>query len=157
MVDPYQQQVLGFADESAAYQHFLHCGGFAQYLDTVRQQLPALCKEVDLVVGFSAGGAALFQCLTEIGKPLACQFLVYYPGQVRKFSDWQLQQPLTAIWSDETHFSVVELVAAITQPLLNQRYCPANHGFMNPQSNNFDESLARAEIQLWSSDYAASF
>lgn len=131
-----------FADDHLAYQAFLQQGGLAQYHQQVHQTLAALQPE--LVLGFSAGAAALWcslssaDCAASSGYALLC-----YGGQIRQHPELTPHWPVTCLWTDESHFDVVALQQQLSQSgNVRQQHWPQPHGFINPHSKGYDASAA---------------
>lgn len=131
-----------FTDDQPAYQAFLQHGGLERYQQQVHQTLSAL--QPDLVLGFSAGAAALWcslssaDCAGTIGQALLC-----YGGQIRQHPELTPHWPVTCLWTDESHFDVVALQQQLSQSgNVRQQYWPQRHGFINPHSSGFDHSAA---------------
>ncbi len=136
-----------FADDQLAYQAFLQHGGLEHYQQQVHQALAA--QQPDLVLGFSAGAAALWcslssaDCADSTGQALLC-----YGGQIRQYSELTPHWPVTCVWSDESHFDVMALQQKLSQAgNVRQLHWPQRHGFINPHSSGFN---AAAAAEFWS-------
>lgn len=134
-----------FANDQAAYQAFVQQGGLDSYLQQVNGALTD--QQPDLLLGFSAGAAALWCALNHTGgttgphKALLC-----YGGQIRQHHQSAPKVPVTCLWSDETHFDVVALQQQLRHyNNLRQLHWPQHHGFINPHSAGFD-AVAAAEF-----------
>jgi hypothetical protein len=141
-----------FTDDQLAYQAFLRHGGLDRYQSQVATMLEQ--HQPDLVLGFSAGAAALWSALSTAKPPVtAATALLCYGGQIRQYHHVAPGGPVTCLWSDEKHFDVVALQQQLSQyHNLQQRHWPLPHGFINPHSAGFD-ALAAAEFwrrcQAW--------
>jgi dienelactone hydrolase len=131
-----------FTDDQLAYQAFLQQGGLERYQQQVLQTLTAV--QPDLVLGFSAGAAALWwalsraDCAGSSGQALLC-----YGGQIRQYYDLTPHWPVTCLWSDENHFDVVALQQQLGQSgNVRQQHWSQRHGFINPHSTGYDASAA---------------
>jgi len=135
-----------FTDDQLAYQAFLQQGGLEQYQQQVQS---ALAQQPDLVLGFSAGAAALWWALSNAdGAGTTGQALLCYGGQIRQYSELTPHWPVTCLWSDESHFDVVALQQQLSRcGHLQQQHWPQRHGFINPHSSGFNEAAA-AEFWL---------
>ena len=134
-----------FTDDQLAYQAFLQQGGLERYQQQVLQTLTA--QQPDLVLGFSAGAAALWwalshaDCADSSGHALLC-----YGGQIRQYGQLKPNWPVTCLWSDESHFDVVALQQQLSQSgqfgNVRQQHWSQHHGFINPHSTGYDASAA---------------
>jgi len=129
-----------FTDDQLAYQAFMQQGGLERYQLQVKARLQA--HPADLLLGFSAGAAALWCVLNTIsagaGKALLC-----YGGQIRQHSELAPQWPVTCLWSDESHFDVQALQLLLQQySQIQQLHWPQPHGFINPHSKGYQPQAA---------------
>ncbi|WP_348731949.1 hypothetical protein [Rheinheimera texasensis] len=131
-----------FTDDHLAYQAFLQQGGLERYQQQVLQTLTAL--QPDLVLGFSAGAAALWcslssaDCADSTGQALFC-----YGGQIRQHRELTPHWPVTCLWSDESHFDVMALQQQLGHSgNVRQQHWPQRHGFINPHSTGYDATAA---------------
>lgn len=131
-----------FDNDQLAYQAFLQQGGLAGYQ---RQVSLALAQHrPHLVLGFSAGAAALWCALSAAGRPTSPdKALLCYGGQIRQHLDLVPKLPVTCLWTEETHFEVHAVQQQLAQyHNLQQCYWPQRHGFINPHSGGFDPTAA---------------
>ena len=134
------QSVPVFADDQLAYQAFVQQGGLECYQLQVQARLQA--QPADLLLGFSAGAAALWSVLST-ATPGAGKALLCYGGQIRQCSALVPQWPVTCLWSDEQHFDVRVLQLTLQQhPQLQQLHWPQSHGFINPHSKGYQPEAA---------------
>lgn len=135
-----------FADDQLAYQAFLQQGGLERYQQQVLQKLTEL--QPDIVLGFSAGAAALWCSLSNsVVTGTTGQALLCYGGQIRQYSELTPHWPVTCLWSDESHFDVMALQQQLRRSgNLRQQHWPQRHGFINPHSTGYD---ARAAAVFW--------
>lgn len=131
-----------FADDQLAYQAFLQHGGLALYQQQVQSALQQ--QQPDLVLGFSAGAAALWCSLSSAAAAgSAGQALLCYGGQIRQYSELTPHWPVTCLWSNESHFDVVALQQQLSQSgTVRQQHWPQRHGFINPHSTGYDAGAA---------------
>ena len=129
-----------FADDQLAYQAFIQQGGLERYQAQILNRLQAY--PADLLLGFSAGAAALWLVLST-ATPGAGKALLCYGGQIRHYSALAPQWPVTCLWSDELHFDVRALQMLLQQyPQLQQQHWQQSHGFINPHSNGYQPQAA---------------
>jgi len=134
------QSVPVFADDQLAYQAFVQQGGLERYQVQVQARLHA--QPADLLLGFSAGAAALWSLLS-MATPGAGKALLCYGGQIRQCSALVPRWPVTCLWSDEQHFDVRALQQKLQQyPGLQQQHWPQPHGFINPHSKGYQPEAA---------------
>lgn len=134
------QAVPVFADDQLAYQAFLQHGGLERYQVQIEAKL--LAYQADLLLGFSAGAAALWFGLST-ATPAAGKALLCYGGQIRQYSALAPQWPVTCLWSDEQHFDVRALQLTLQQyPQLQQQHWSQPHGFINPHSKDYQPQAA---------------
>lgn len=131
-----------FTDDQLAYQAFLQQGGLERYQQQVLQALTA--QQPDLVLGFSAGAAALWwalsraDCAGSSGQALLC-----YGGQIRQYREFTPHWPVTCLWSNESHFDVMALQQQLSKSgNVRQQHWSQHHGFINPHSTGYDASAA---------------
>lgn len=134
------QSVPVFTDDQLAYQAFIQQGGLERYQLQAQARLQA--QPADLLLGFSAGAAALWSVLNT-ATPGAGKALLCYGGQIRQCSALAPQWPVTCLWSDEQHFDVRALQLTLQQhPQLQQQHWPQPHGFINPHSKGYQPEAA---------------
>ena len=150
-VTPYAVQNEQFINEHDAYQAFLAAGGMASYSHKISQL--ADTKQFDIVLGFSAGGAAIWAAQSHfIGLKKGVAF---YPGQIRDYLSLSNTAPWDLVFAcRESHFD--------QNPVLNQladkkKVCvvrsPFEHGFINQRSSQYNQTesdfiLSRLQIFL---------
>lgn len=141
-----------FANDEQAYQAFMQQGGLAVYQQQLSTALSQ--QQPDLVLGFSAGAAALWCALSELpAAATPARALLCYGGQIRQHVALQPKLAVTCLWSDETHFDVRALQCALAvQTNVLQQHWPYHHGFINPLSKNYQRDGATEfwrRCQLW--------
>ncbi|MGE4421533.1 MAG: dienelactone hydrolase [Pseudodesulfovibrio sp.] len=145
VADPFDGRDPHFASEEQAYAAYLDRGGLEPYARRVTDMAREAAHPV-LLIGFSAGAGAAWAAACTKGLPLlrACCF---YGSAIRTMADRTPLVPVDLIFPDhEPHFDVDALAAALeTRPLVTCRRADAGHGFMNPLSENHDETASR----LW--------
>ncbi len=140
------QSVPVFTDDQLAYQAFVQQGGLEHYQLQLKARFQA--APADILLGFSAGAAALWCVLNTVpagaGKALLC-----YGGQIRQYTELAPQWPVTCLWSDEQHFDVRALQFRLQQhSQLQQQHWPWPHGFINPHSKGYQPQAA---AEFWQS------
>lgn len=139
VIDPYGAQEQNFYSEQDAYEIFTEEGGLESYSDNLTRAILEL--EPDIVLGFSAGGSALYKVLLENGSTTVKALMAFYPGQIRDFDKLELDIPASIILpQQEPHFDVSTLQENIekTRSVQCER-ADFNHGFMNPYSDSYSE------------------
>lgn len=148
-VQAYDHQPPAFKDESEAYSYFLAHGGMEAYCTKLGNVLQAQTQPVFLV-GFSAGAAACWANLIRQNLTIV-RFVGFYGGQIRHMTQLQPLYPTELIFSEETHFSVSELMHSLSDKInLKQSCAPYPHGFMNQLSQGYRHEVALAYFSLLS-------
>ena len=130
-VTPYEQQ---------AYQSFLMSGGMTAYMKKL--EYIANNQDVDVLIGFSAGGAALWATQNQFD---GCKHAIaFYPGQIREF----LTVENTVSWDlifacEEAHFDQTPVLQHLANKAnVNVSLTPYHHGFINQRSTHFEKSAS---------------
>lgn len=150
VVDPYGGAARAFADEAAAHAAFLAAGGLPAYAACLAETL-RLAGEGARLLGFSAGGAAVWLAACDPALPLPRLAVCVYAGQIRHHADLAPRCPCRLIFPrQEEHFDVAALAGRLrTAPRTTVETAPFRHGFMNPLSLNFDaQGCARWTARL---------
>ena len=150
VVSPYSE-CKTFSNEAEAYQAFLATGGLDAYyrrlLHTFSQHK---VDDFRLIVGFSAGAAALWRFVCSDHAAELTQDLeawLYYGGQIRHELDLLPKINTVLRWSLETQFDVWQCHQAMqNKALVESSVLPYQHGFINPQSKGF---IAHAAADFW--------
>ncbi|MDP2560633.1 dienelactone hydrolase family protein [Psychrobium sp. 1_MG-2023] len=146
IVDPYQQQYLGFGNEEDAYHHFMtHCG-HDQFLEMALKELAK--QQFGLVVGFSAGASVAWR-LSALPEPHHSQVVCLYPSQIRHHLKLKPQTETTIIFAkQEASFDVAIVAQQLSQSTKTTcQIAPYHHGFMNQSSKAYDEQGYLQTIQ----------
>ena len=138
-----------FRSEAAAYASFVEHGGVAAYA----RQLGALLTGRDfcfeLALGFSAEASALWVCLADanLEPRLPKRAELYYGSRIRQHADIAPRRQARLCFAEhETSFDAPALVEQLRRLGHNAHVLPGSrHGFMNPRSARFDETLAARE------------
>ena len=135
-LSPYEHNPPAFANESDAYQYFLQSGGMDNYL--LRLKSLENAGEIDIALGFSAGGAAVWagqHLLPSLKKAIA-----FYPGQIRNYLEVQPAVPWHIVFAQyEAHFDQNQIIdALLPKTALSLYRAPYRHGFVNPDSQQFN-------------------
>jgi dienelactone hydrolase len=143
IVDPYQTQRFNFTDENHAYQTFITQCGHDNYAEKILNKLNSFVNEETIIIAFSAGAAATWRAIANL--PIEKQtnikhFIGFYPSQIRHHLNLHLNCPTTLFFPhQENHFLVDNVINTLQQkPLTNCIKTTYLHGFMNPQSVNFN-------------------
>lgn len=133
-----------FADEAEAHAAFLASGGLPAYAARLADELRRAGPGATLL-GFSAGGAAVWLAACDPSLPLPCLAVCLYAGQVRHHADLVPRCPCRLVFPvHEDHFDVAALAARLDGvPGVTAETAPFLHGFMNPLSKNFDAAGCR--------------
>lgn len=149
VIDPYGAMPMDFDNEQEAYEAFTESGGMEVYANVLSLALQELQPTV--AIGFSAGGAALWQAGAEANAPEVEAIMAFYPGQIRDMLHLTPQMPTQLILpASEPHFDVDNLVTQLAgkADVDIERSEYLLHGFMNPLSLNFDESAYEMYLEI---------
>jgi dienelactone hydrolase len=140
LIDPYGGQQQKFASEQEAYQGFQTVGGIESYINIVKQAVSDL-DGLFTIVGFSAGGAAIWKAMEGIVKHADIQLVLFYPGQIRHYMDVEHTFSTTIFWpSHEPHFALSTVIENLHHKNNVQSiHTPFFHGFMNVNSSGYSE------------------
>jgi dienelactone hydrolase len=136
---PYLQPQIHFETEKQAYQCFQDNGGIDAYILRLTKRLKSH-ENIQHVVGFSAGAAALYKVMSNLPDN-NIHVTLFYPGQIRYFLDKHPNNPCHIIFPNtEPHFPLSEVIKVLKQQ--SQIQVEQNiyeHGFMNKNSTGFDQ------------------
>ncbi|WP_440055898.1 dienelactone hydrolase family protein [Pseudoalteromonas sp. T1lg65] len=137
IISPYHHEQFS-VDEAYHYQRFIDTCGHQKYQEKVVKAIQM--ERPNLVIGFSAGGAAAWNALAGMRICDVQQLIAFYPSQIRNalnkkpVCDTELYFPIS-----EPHFEVSEVISRLAAKkgvkCVRTRY---RHGFMNRFSLNFD-------------------
>lgn len=139
LIGPYQQQPKLFPSETAAYQYFMAEVTLAGYVKKLTAKMSTISGN-SVLVGFSVGGSAIWQLLSQSSSKQSLAAICFYSSQIRHMTELTPNIPTQLIFPiAEQHFSVAELQLAlqgkVTVTLEQSDYL---HGFMNALSMNYD-------------------
>ncbi len=139
VIDPYGGEPCAFADEASAYAAFQAAGGLSAYAARLAGTLRK-AGEGAALLGFSAGGAAVWLAACGPSLPLPRLAVCVYAGQIRHHAELVPRCPCRLILPRrEERFDVGALAARLHgAPNVRIETAPYLHGFMNPLSRNFD-------------------
>ena len=137
-ISPYPQPHINFKNEQQAYQYFQEHGGIDAYILALTDILKDNVH-IKHVVGFSAGGAALYKIMSNLTNN-NISLTLFYPGQIRYFLDKHPNSPCHIIFpNSESHFSLPDVVEVLEQQShIKMEQNKYQHGFMNKDSRGFD-------------------
>ena len=135
---PYEEISTTFLDESDAYKHFVEIGGIASYVEKLRK---LDWDDISVVIGFSAGGSAVWKMLSANLPSELKQVICFYPSQIRH--SIHLSPPINTrivLPKTEPHFCINTL----SKQLMRKEKVVVDHsdylhGFMNKLSINYCE------------------
>jgi len=148
LVDPYQGHTFEFDNDTQAYKKYMSLGGHEHYLSLIKQVIADHKDQSICFIGFSAGASAIWRALDGFKSDKECQFIGFYPSQIRNFLDIKLHIESHIIFpQSESHFEVKDVIGRLKRyELLKVTHTQYQHGFMNPLSTGFNES-AFSEFQ----------
>ncbi|MFT4939770.1 MAG: dienelactone hydrolase [Paraglaciecola sp.] len=141
LIDPYVGQQQKFSSEQEAYQRFQAVGGIDAYINIVKDAVSDL-NGLLTIVGFSAGGAAIWKAMEGIKKYSGIELVLFYPGQIRHYLEAENAFPTTILWpSHEPHFALNEVIKNLqNKKNVKNIHTPFSHGFMNVKSAGYSEA-----------------
>jgi hypothetical protein len=139
-ISPYQQGQIGFENEQQAYQYFQNHGGIDAYILSITDVLKSHAG-ITQVIAFSAGAAAVYKVVSNL--PIQnLELTLFYPSQIRHFLDKHPSCQCHIILPEsEPHFSVPDVIKVLKQQSnIQVEQNTYQHGFMNKDSNAFDQT-----------------
>jgi len=148
LIDPYQGHIFEFKNDTQAYEKYMSLGGHEHYLCLIKKVIEDNKDENICFIGFSAGASAIWRAIDGFNSDKKCQFIGFYPSQIRNFLDIQLNIESHIIFPQtESHFEVNNVIENLAHyDLLKISHTQYQHGFMNPRSTGFNE-IAFNEFQ----------
>jgi hypothetical protein len=139
IVSPYQNQPV-FCIEKLAYQHFCLVGGIDHYKNILRSTLLA-SSECKVIIGFSAGAAALYALLSEVELNKKPQIYLFYPSQIRHMLSLEPKINCNIIFpASEPHFDIKAVIDDLKRrSQIKIQHTHYQHGFMNKLSKGFSQ------------------
>lgn len=143
-ISPYHKKPPIFANETEAYQYFINMGGMDNYLARIANLKNV--NEIEITIGFSAGGAAIWAC-QNVFTALR-QGIAFYPGQIRHYLETKVSVPWHVVFAKfERHFDQDEVIGVLAKNTSLSIYrAPYQHGFINPDSEQFNLSARREAL-----------
>lgn len=148
VVSPYKQIQTDFRTEQQAYACFQQNGGIDAYVLSLSELL-ASHAGIKQVLGFSAGGAALYKALCNLPDN-NIQATLFYPSQIRHFLDRHPSSPCHVIFpKSEPHFSLPDVIKVLKkQSKVTVEQNTFQHGFMNKDSQAFNQRAYNQYCQM---------
>lgn len=145
LVSAYGNERPRFSSEVEAYGAFQAAGGVEAYARTLAPLLAE--KPWDLAVGLSAGASALWVALAQSENPPR-RTLLYYGSRIRDLRHLRPAGDIRLIFAErEKSFDPAPLAAELAQAGYAAGVLPGTaHGFLNPLSPGFNETLRDAEV-----------
>jgi dienelactone hydrolase len=148
-ISPYEENdgLTNFENEQQAYQAFQDAGDLQAYVNKLKlclAQLNISNEQAINCIGFSAGAAALWQVVStklNTNSHLCINHCIgFYPGQIRHSLDLTPSCPFTIVFpKEEDHFDLPKVIQhLVTKQNLRIVQVPLKHGYVNPQSVNYD-------------------
>jgi hypothetical protein len=148
VVTPFNQVKTQFESEQQAYQCFQKHGGIGSYVVQITEILKA-DTEINQVIGFSAGAAALYKVMSDIANK-NIRLTLFYPRQIRYFLDKHPNSPCHIVFPKvEQNFSLSKVIKALEQQSnvkIEQNIY--QHGFMNKDSSGFSQLAYQEYSQM---------
>ncbi|WP_085299000.1 hypothetical protein [Cognaticolwellia mytili] len=140
-VGPYQNQPILFTSEQDAYQYFMANVALDGYVNKISYQLQKI-PGPKLLIGFSVGGSAIWQLLSQQITPHTLHAICFYSSQIRHLTKLTPSIPIQLILpAFESHFSIADLQSALrNKSQVTLEKSEFLHGFMNKYSVNYDQN-----------------
>ena len=148
VVDPYKGADPEFRSEEQAYAAFQEHCKLKEYGQRVASVLCASCAPTCLL-GFSAGGGAVWSVLCAQDEELARLGICFYGSQIRNMIHLTPRAPMELVFPEhEPHFDVQALANMLhAKPYVRCHTPPYGHGFMNPLSRNYNQEGRREWLE----------
>jgi dienelactone hydrolase len=149
IVDPYNGQEMAFNNEADAYSYFVSTVGLERYVSILFKTLENL-KSPTSLIGFSVGASAVWSLSPSNEHNIVKQAYCFYGSQIRNLIKIQPCYQTTLVFpQSESHFDVTELIHKLTNKQnVSISQVEYLHGFMNYDSNNFNEKGYKEYIAL---------
>lgn len=138
LVDPYGGEKISFANEAAAYSHFIKHIGLEKYTELTRKVIKQQKKRT-LLLGFSVGAAAIWDISQEPPLSPETQAIGFYGSQIRNKTYITPRIMIDLFFPiKENNFNVAGLIASLAEKQkVTCFHTNYHHGFMNKLSNNY--------------------
>lgn len=148
LVSPYKLTHHRFKNEAHAYQCFVNEGGIEAYIVRLTKVV-STHPEIKYVIGFSAGGAAMYRVMSHLSA-INIRLTLFYPRQIRYYLDKQPCCPCHIIFPEsEKHFALPKVITALRpHSALTLEQNTYQHGFMNKDSTGFNQSAYEHYCQM---------
>lgn len=161
IISPYAKSPVTLTDEHEAYCKFSSECGHERFSKLTTQIISASSARTFLV-GFSAGAAAIWHSIGSNVFPNLIHFVGFYPTQIRNNLDLTPSCSTKIIFPcREDSFDVSEISKILTKKAAVEcQLTDSRHGFMNPQSKNYDSAQAKTfseAIKVTFLEHAAGF
>ncbi len=149
IVSPYLDQQVSINDETEAYEKFCKECGHDKFSALVKSEIISDPQQVSLI-GFSAGASAIWHALGNYSFDNVVRFVGFYPSQIRHHLHLVPSCPTSIVFPRlEESFDVMEAAQALSaKSAVECQLTDLYHGFMNPQSKNYNTVAAKA-FSLW--------
>ncbi|MCG8635547.1 MAG: hypothetical protein MI863_17060 [Desulfobacterales bacterium] len=141
IIDPYGENVF-FRQEDEAYAYFTTHLNIPAYSDMISARLSGE-KQPVILLGFSAGGSAVWHLSGRADSAAAVRGIVFYGSQIRYHRDISPGFDMNLIFpAAEPHFDVDDLIEVLSPaPGVTISRADGLHGFMNEYSKNYSREL----------------
>lgn len=148
IVDPYSAELMGFKNETAAYEYFTSEVGLDAYAERLLEITQSVNSQIYLI-GFSVGASAIWKISKQVKLKNISGATCFYGSQIRHHKDINPLFPVQLIFpATEQHFSVTKLIDELFAKENTQiQQVTFLHGFMNAQSKNYDQAGYKQFIQ----------
>lgn len=144
IVSPYSERQVKLTNEHDAYRKFTsECGheSFSKFITKTISESSAST----FLIGFSAGASAIWHSIGSSVFVNLIHFVGFYPTEIRNNLDLTPSCSTRIIFPcHEESFDVGEVSRVLTKnAAVECQLTDLHHGFMNPQSKNYDSAKAK--------------
>lgn len=138
-----RSQPFHYGEEEKAYRNFMNNIGFDLAFEKVKKLVDEKKTEYEkvFILGFSVGATVAWRCSTlEVDGVVG-----YYGSRIRDYLNVVPNCPVLLFFPPyEKSFHVKTLLSKLSESTAEIRICHAAHGFTNPASLNYDETLTKS-------------
>jgi len=144
IISPYSGNKMDFINEHEAYEYFINKCGHAHFSSLIDKAILSTSEQVYLI-GFSAGASAIWHAIGTNKYSTLIKFYGFYPSQIRNNLNLSPSCASIIIFPySEKNFDVQLVSEKISKN--HKVACEITnlpHGFMNPQSKNYNPEAKR--------------
>ena len=142
-LSPWDTALNPYPAEKTAHVAFLAQDGFSRYVDKIEGTLVQQGEKVTDLLGFSVGATAAWLYASDKSVSPNLRTWLFYGSRIRDYLDRSPRCRVQTIWAElEPSFNPMELSSQLrARGISAELVSGAAHGFMNPNSAAYSESL----------------